>query len=157
MYHQEKHEVKMCNSCKEQLTRVTLVIHTVHDGHQLLQSCHWLLFISFTHKICTKAWNHPLNASQGGKRKGRQWGNVKTCLYHVTRLRHVQVSTIICPNGPIFMMFWNCSYMSLRVNWPVGKLVVRGDIIQVWMTSRDASYHASACQSALRCHLVSDR
>lgn len=28
---------------------------------------------------------------------------------------------MICPNGPIFMMFWNCSYMSLRVNWPAGQ------------------------------------
>lgn len=26
--------------------------------------------------------------------------------------------TIICPNGPIFMIFWNCSYMSLKLNTP---------------------------------------
>lgn len=26
--------------------------------------------------------------------------------------------TIICEKGPIFMMFWNCSYMSLSVNCP---------------------------------------
>lgn len=29
--------------------------------------------------------------------------------------------TMICPKGPIFMMFWNCSYMSLRVNCPAGQ------------------------------------
>ena len=29
--------------------------------------------------------------------------------------------TMIWLKGPIFMMFWNCSYMSRRVNWPVGK------------------------------------
>ena len=29
--------------------------------------------------------------------------------------------TMIWLKGPIFMMFWNCSYMSRRVNWPVWK------------------------------------
>ena len=29
--------------------------------------------------------------------------------------------TMIWLKGPIFMMFWNCSYMSRRVNWPMGK------------------------------------
>lgn len=67
-----------CDGCKGQLTHVTLVVHAVHDGHQLLQSCHWLLFISFTHKICTEAWNHALNASQGGE--GRKRGNI-TAVY----------------------------------------------------------------------------
>ena len=43
---------------------VTLVVHAVHDGHQLLQSCHRLLFISFTHEVGAKTRNHPLNASQ---------------------------------------------------------------------------------------------
>lgn len=70
----------------------------------------------------------------------------------------VCVCTIICPNGPIFMMFWNCSYMSLRVNWPAGALGQRSNIlIHVRLVSGDASYHASACQSALHCHLVSGR
>lgn len=62
----EKREARECDGGKGQLTHVTLVIHAVHDGHQLLQSSHRLLFVSFTHKICTEAWNHPLNASQGG-------------------------------------------------------------------------------------------
>ena len=32
--------------------------------------------------------------------------------------------TIIWPNGPIFMMFWNCSYMSRSVNWPENSVTV---------------------------------
>lgn len=36
----EKHEVKESDGWKRPLTHVTLVVHAVHDGHQLLQSCH---------------------------------------------------------------------------------------------------------------------
>lgn len=35
---------------------------------------------------------------------------------------------MIWPNGPIFMMFWNCSYMSRRVNWPAVQIVIRRNL-----------------------------
>lgn len=28
------------------------------------------------------------------------------------------ILTINCENGPIFIIFWNCSYISRKVNWP---------------------------------------
>lgn len=43
---------------------LTLVIHTVHDGHQLLQPGHGLLLIAFAHEVGPEAWDHPLKASQ---------------------------------------------------------------------------------------------
>lgn len=47
---------------------LTLVIHAVHDGHQLLQPGHGLLLIAFAHEVGPKAWDHALNASQRGGR-----------------------------------------------------------------------------------------
>lgn len=46
----------------------TLVIHAVHDGHQLLQPGHGLLLVAFAHEVGPKAWDHPLNASRRGGR-----------------------------------------------------------------------------------------
>lgn len=42
---------------------ITLVIHAVHDSHQLLQPGHGLLLVAFAHEVCPKAGDHPLNAS----------------------------------------------------------------------------------------------
>jgi len=47
---------------------------------------------------------------------------------HIKELRcthRQQLFTMIWPNGPIFMIFWNCSYMSRNVNWPVTCIQIR--------------------------------
>lgn len=41
--------------------------------------------------------------------------------YDWSKVMWLRCFTMICPKGPISMMFWNCSYMSLRVNCPAGQ------------------------------------
>lgn len=53
---------------RDVIMSLTLVIHAVHDGHQLLQPGHGLLFVAFAHEVGSKAWDHALNASQRGGR-----------------------------------------------------------------------------------------
>ena len=40
---------------------LTLVVHTVHDGHEPLQPRYRLLLIALRHEVTTQAWDHPLN------------------------------------------------------------------------------------------------
>lgn len=42
-----------------------------------------------------------------------------TCVCTVSAIQQVSFLTMIWLNGPIFMMFWNCSYISRSVNWPL--------------------------------------
>ena len=43
---------------------VTLVVHAVHDGHELLQSGHGLLLVAFAHEVCSKPGDHALKQPQ---------------------------------------------------------------------------------------------
>ena len=57
-----------------------------------------------------------LNGSGQEPRKRHFDWNFQVC--HIYICIYINILTIICPNGPIFMIFWNCSYMSLRLNTP---------------------------------------
>ena len=39
---------------------LTVIIHAVHYCHELLEPCHWFLFISLGQEVATESWNHSL-------------------------------------------------------------------------------------------------
>ena len=113
----------------------TVIVHTVHNAHHLLQTCLRFLFATLRDEFSAESRNHAL-----------EWPINMWC-----RPRSYWL-TMICPKGPIFMMFWNCSYMSRKVNWPNN-----GETCKARSIDRSTNYHVSIWPTVLHCLPTSNR